>query len=295
MKRKLVKQGASTLMISLPSKWIKENKLDKGDEVDLSQEGNKLILESDSPKTISSVPINVSNCSPLVNRILMSQYLKGVDEIEVTFSDVKEVKDFQKRVLNELIGFEIIKQGKNSFTVKDITGIENQEINTILQRIFLILNSMQEELFNAIKKDQEFENVVETDYSTNKFVNFALRILNKRGYTEYKKTSQIYSILLSLEYIGDLYKKIAIELNSNKKLKISKQQLSNLEDIQNFLKMFENLFFKFNKTELISFAKKYELIKKKIETKSYLDFLILELLESIIKMNNSLIIIKEIN
>ena len=33
MKRKLVKQGAGTMMISLPTKWIKENNLDKGDEV----------------------------------------------------------------------------------------------------------------------------------------------------------------------------------------------------------------------------------------------------------------------
>lgn len=295
MKRKLVKQGTSTLMLSLPSKWIKENRLDKGEEINLSQEGNKLVIETESRKKESSVvKINVSNCSPLVNRLLMSQYIKGVDEVEVSFSDIKEVKDFQKRVLNELIGFEIIKQGKTSFTVKDITGIENQEIDQIIQRIFLILDSMQEELFNAIKKDSDFETVIESDFSTNKFINFALRILNKKGYIEYKKTPQIYSLLLSLEYIGDLYKKVAVELTRNKKVKISKQQISNLEDTRDFLKMFENLFFKFNKSELVLFAKKYESIKKKLESKSYLDFLILELVEAIIKMNNSLMVLKDV-
>ena len=42
MKRKLVRQGSSTLMISLPSKWVKSNNLDKGSEIDIDEKENVL-------------------------------------------------------------------------------------------------------------------------------------------------------------------------------------------------------------------------------------------------------------
>ena len=47
MKRKLVKQGAATMMISLPSKWIKENSLEKGSEVELEEEGSSVMISVD--------------------------------------------------------------------------------------------------------------------------------------------------------------------------------------------------------------------------------------------------------
>ena len=50
MRRKLVKQGNATLMISLPSKWAKENKLDKGDEIILNEYGRDLIVSTEEVK-----------------------------------------------------------------------------------------------------------------------------------------------------------------------------------------------------------------------------------------------------
>ena len=49
MKRKIVKQGAATLMISLPSKWCKKFGLKKGDEVDIETANDSLLV---SPKEI---------------------------------------------------------------------------------------------------------------------------------------------------------------------------------------------------------------------------------------------------
>ena len=33
MQRKVIQQGPSTLMVSLPSKWVKENNIKKGEEL----------------------------------------------------------------------------------------------------------------------------------------------------------------------------------------------------------------------------------------------------------------------
>jgi phosphate uptake regulator len=312
MKRKLVKQGAATMMISLPSKWVKSNKLEKGDEISLEEKNNELIINTEKiSKEKSKVEIDISGLYPLINRTLISLYIKGIDEVEISFSDSKDIEDFKKRAINELLGFEIIKQSQKSIIVKDITGSERQEVDELIKRIFLILDSMAEELCSALEKKQDMQPITEIDASVNKFVNFCLRILNKRGYKELNKTSQIYGIVSMLEEIGDLYKKIAKEFQKNKK--ISKEQLSRLKEIREFLKMFENLFFNFreirdfsehpknptnkqegffdfDKKELINYAKKYEDIKKKIEQKGMIDFYLYSLNESIIKLSNYLLV-----
>ena len=43
MKRKLVKQGPATLMVSLPVKWLQSQNLNKGDEVDIEVKDNKIV------------------------------------------------------------------------------------------------------------------------------------------------------------------------------------------------------------------------------------------------------------
>ena len=42
--RKLVKQGTATLMVSLPAKWIKQQELEKGSQVEV-EENNESVSE----------------------------------------------------------------------------------------------------------------------------------------------------------------------------------------------------------------------------------------------------------
>lgn len=289
MKRKLVKQGAATMMISLPAKWIKKFELKKGNEIDIEEKDNNLIIKAEkSFEKENKAEINVSGYSPLVNRMLVALYIKGIDELEVKFSNPGEIKDFQKRVINELLGFEIIKQSQKSFLIKDITRTEKQEIDEVIRRILLILDSMAQELVTAIEKKQDMVPIIEIDASINKFVNFCLRILNKKGYKEFKKTSQIYGIVSSLEEIGDLYKKIAREASKHK---ASKEQANIVKETIKSLNIFKNLFFNFDKKIAVEFAKKYESIKRKIKGKSIVDFYLFQLNDTIIKMNNYLLVI----
>src|SRR3989344_163359 len=199
--------------------------------------------------------------------VLISFYIKGIDELEVKFSDAKEISDFQKRVINELIGFEIIKQTNSSFIIKDIASVDNQNIDEVVNRIFLILDSMAEELVNSISKKQDLKPIIDMDSSINKFVNFCLRILNKKGYIRFDKTLQMYSIVSLLEEIGDLYKKISLELQKNKNL-ANNDVVSMIRELKEFLHLYHRLLFNFNKKEAVVFANKYEVIKKKLKQKN---------------------------
>jgi len=289
MKRKIVKQGAATLMISLPSKWCKKFNLEKGKEVDIEEANENLIVSVKKIKGKEKVFIDVSGWHPLINRILASYYIKGVDELEIKFSNPSEIKDFQKRVLNELLGFEIIKQGQNSLIIKEITGAEAKDIDDIIKRIFLVLDSMAQELIDSIEKKQNLEPVIEIDVSINKFVNFCLRVLNKKGYTDFSKTPQIYGIIMTLEQIGDLFKEMAKQAQG--KLKITKEEIETLRALRKLLDLFGKLMFEFSKDDAVSFAKEYQRIRNKIDNKTFLGPYLYELSDAIIRMNNNLLVI----
>ena len=48
MKRNIVKQGHSTLMVSIPMKWVKKYNLKKGMQVDVEDNGRDLIISTKS-------------------------------------------------------------------------------------------------------------------------------------------------------------------------------------------------------------------------------------------------------
>ena len=72
MKRKLVKQGAATLMVSIPSKWAKANNLDKGDEVELDEFRNRLVLSVDGTSQRSERIIEINSLTESTIRTLIT-------------------------------------------------------------------------------------------------------------------------------------------------------------------------------------------------------------------------------
>ncbi|MEK6927239.1 MAG: AbrB/MazE/SpoVT family DNA-binding domain-containing protein [Nanoarchaeota archaeon] len=287
MERKLIQQGGGGYTIYLPKKWIERNGLNKGNNINVTEDENKLIIEANSSPIQKKVKIDVSGLSPLINRSFIALYVHGVDEIEATFSNKEDVKDFQKRVISELLGFEIIKQTQTTFILKDVTGSQNQDIDELIKRIFLILDSMAEELALNLQKGSELEQVIQVDSSVNRLCHFCMRILNKSSYKEFEKTSQIYGIINLLEEIGDSYKKIAIESKTDK---LNKNQIKTISQSRELLSYFKKLIFEFNKKELVECAKRYEFIKKSVSSKDKIDANLIELLDTIIKINNYLLV-----
>lgn len=56
MKRKVIRMGDSTSLISLPKNWINLNSINKGDEIEIKEIGNNLLIkgkQSQLPKTIN--------------------------------------------------------------------------------------------------------------------------------------------------------------------------------------------------------------------------------------------------
>ncbi|MGV8142762.1 MAG: AbrB/MazE/SpoVT family DNA-binding domain-containing protein [Candidatus Pacearchaeota archaeon] len=286
--RKLVKQGAATLMVSIPAKWAKEHNLDKGSEVEVEEQANNLKISYNNKERSNLIKIDVSGYSPLINRMLLAIYLKGYEEIEVNFSEAKEIKKFQKEAINQLLGLEIIKQSNNSMLLKQITG-ETQDIEQLVKRILSIIDGMFEELLIALKNKKELELIIEIDNSINKLVYFCQRTINKNSYKKQIDATQTYILLENLEKIGDLCKAFAKEA---KNTQIDKKQIELLEDIKTLFNKFQKVFDNFTKDKIVDFANFYDKIKKDKRNKNLIDYYLSSILETVIQLNNYLLIIK---
>lgn len=218
MKRKVIQLAGKTFVVSLPSKWAKQQGIKKGDEVNLEEQESKLILSSSSIKTSNKKELDSDKLEILTKRSLFRQYQEGADEIQINFSNPRRIQDIQE-YLNELIGYEIVKQGKQHAIINDVSGQKQQEFDQIMRRLFLLFKGMIEDSITAFKeKDKEaLKNIIYRDLEINKFTHFCLRLLSKQNIKQDKKMAY-FTMLYTLERIGDDYKNMINYMTETKKM-----------------------------------------------------------------------------
>ena len=132
MKRKLVRQGTSTLMVSLPSNWVKKHDLEKGSEVDLELAQDKVLVSASELKKKRSTKIELVGLTESSLRTLITNtYRKGFDRIEVLFKDNKQFKIIEQTIKTKLIGFEVINKKANTCIIENITE-GNKDLGEII-------------------------------------------------------------------------------------------------------------------------------------------------------------------
>ena len=91
MKRKLIQHGNSSLTVVLPRKWIKENNLSKGGEVDIDLSENNLVIGTEARYPSKALSINVQGMKYSLSRIVTACYKSGYDDIHINFSSHSEL------------------------------------------------------------------------------------------------------------------------------------------------------------------------------------------------------------
>ena len=183
MRRKLVKQGAATMMVSLPSKWIKGQRLKKGDEISIQEADNSLIISSeigDAPKR--AVRINITNqTESSIRTLIVNAYRFGYDVIEVVFNDEKEYLHVLNTLKNFLIGFDVTRKENTYCILENITEPSEEQFpvlfKKILYNILLMINSTQDRL----KNKTSFEDYAGIDAKTKQYQNFCTRVIAKKN------------------------------------------------------------------------------------------------------------------
>lgn len=285
MRRRIIKQGHSTHTITLPAKWIKKYNFKAGDEVEMEEQGRNLIISSDKGYASSKAKINVDSLpQSLLYRTIIALYKKGHDEIELRFENpvTKDrsnkdinVLDCIHKTVDQLIGVEIIKNTEKSCLIKQLSAIEEAEFDNVIRRIFLLIKSMSSDVLCNLGK-HNFDALSQAEFQHNtieRFVNFCLRLLNKRGHVDFDKTSLYYYLIFQLEEITDVYKFIASDARKNAP-KFSKDALKIFESTNESFNHFYDLFYNYNNkkvTKLINLRREIWKKIKELEKKGNLE------------------------
>ena len=264
MMRKVIQIADSTQLVSLPRKWALQHGIKKGDEVEVAEEGNKIIISTESLAPLDKKEIDVSELEPMILRAIVALYKKGVDEIKVTFNEPNLINSVQKLIGKEAVGFEITDQGKNYCIIKQVSG-ELEDFDPLLRRTLLLLVSMADRTYEALKSgsQDELRNTAFLEEANNRFTTSCRRFLNKKGYPDSRKTGPLYYIVEELENLADQYKYICLHFSDGKKaVKINPEVISVFKKTNEILRSFCEIFYKYEPKKMAAIGKeRKEIIK----------------------------------
>lgn len=184
MKRKLIRQGASTLTTSLPASWVQEQKIQHGDEINIEQINDKLIIANNKKKETPLVRFSQFNRTFIKNTII-SLYCKGHNQISIAFTNPQIENCVRETINNHLIGFDIVQKEKGLCLLENITEPDSDQFDVIFKKLFfnlsLLINTTEERLQQQGRQQQK--NTYYQDISTQfqQYENLCKRIIAKRN------------------------------------------------------------------------------------------------------------------
>jgi phosphate uptake regulator len=263
MRRKLVKQGAATMMISLPAKWIKENSLKKGSEIDLEQADNNLLVSAKPIEEVKKeITIKLANLTESSIRTLITNtYRRGYDIINVNFDNEKQFKILNQIIKTKLIGFDVTKKEKNSCIVESITEPSTDQFDTIIKKIFYNISELFEITKKRMQDKKEVNNYIEVEERIMKYDNFCRRVISKRKIINPKSEFLWTFLALLIHGQREIY-----HLNKLLGIKVSDKIKELLEDAKSMFGLIMHTYLEKN-IELLS--KVHSLEKELIYKKGY--------------------------
>jgi phosphate uptake regulator len=261
MKRKTILMGGKTHVISLPLKWVKKYGVTKGQELNLEEKQNSIIVSTESKPKTKEIELNLKKAdSSTIIKNIVSCYQLGYNFLNLKFNPTcinhktgQEVPTNKiiEGTCNQLIGFEIVEQTENYIHLKDLTDNSINEFNNILRRTFLLLNTFGKETHKFLKTGKS-EDLHQKHIQIRKYTNYCQRYLNIFGYDD--KTTLYTELLFNLEEISRTYRFITKE-----QVKLKPQTLKMLKKTTLIQEDYYKLFYKF------SHRKTSDIIKERIE------------------------------
>lgn len=155
--RKVQKVGYSTLTISLPSDWVKQNKISAGDTVFIMPEKNgtiKIMSTQALPQELGEYVINADACNEpgLLERIIVGNYIHGHDFIRITSqnrigrSHTNEIR----RIVRKLIGLGIIEEDPKNILLQCSVDPTKFKIDMLTRRLCMLSSTMLSESMQAL-------------------------------------------------------------------------------------------------------------------------------------------------
>jgi phosphate uptake regulator len=264
MRRKIVKLGPATLVTSLPSKWAKQFSLKAGDEVDMDEQGNTLIISTKKETKGKEVKLHISQKDKVMGRSIHGPYRFGADKLTITFDDAAVMPKI-KGYLDELLGFEITNQAESSVTIEMVAKGMEEEFDKILRRTFLLILTMAKELPQAIKEQDsnKIDELIALEGMVNKLAYFLQRMLNSKTRESVSKTNLLFVMAWNFELIADDLRE-ACKL-AKRDVKACKGIMPLLEDFYSYYRLFYENYYEKKEESTLKLSAKYKSLSADIE------------------------------
>ncbi|MBN1544896.1 phosphate uptake regulator PhoU [Candidatus Woesearchaeota archaeon] len=266
IKRKVIQIAGSTSLISLPKPWIDKHNIKKGSELDLQEQGNKIVVSTDSTEDLANKTLDVTGMDrSTIIFYLRSAYRKGYDSIEILYGEpvsrhlrtgkTRNISAIVHEEVARLVGVEVIQQKENSCLVKSISEPSAKDFSSILRRVFILLKDAFDEVCRGITTGNAalLETLEERHDNITKFISYSLRLLNKKGYGVMSDVTSFYQIVSSLEEITDILKWIAREALSMKSPKFDDRARKVMLQIADAFDQYQDIFYKFDPKKVAKF------------------------------------------
>ena len=276
MKRKLVKHGPSSFIVSLPAEWIKKNNLGKGDAVEVSLDRNSVIIQATEEEKLETASIDMKKAKDATPLIISSLFQRGIDEIRINYRSSEDLKMIYDTLSRESIGYDIVETSKHHCILRNITRLTkefNSLFHTVLRRSFMVTLSLADEGIKAIK-DRDFdalENLTILSHSNKKLTSMCRRYMNKYSIDHIEHIGPLYYIVHLLDKIGDQYIYLLEDAQSLKKedAVFNSQLIDLFTKLTKMLRTYYECFYKFDMEKLILLKNDKnefkEVLKKRIQ------------------------------
>lgn len=266
MRRKINLVGQNTLTISLPKQWVKLHNLEKGDELEVVEEGKYLFLSSEQRAKERTIDVDVSEYGCMAGKVVAALYKAGYDELRIQFDTPEQLQLIKEQRLKSFIGVDLVHVSQKFCILKSLASVKPEELDNSIRKVFRLLIENTTELYTALKnkKYDEMSLIADKDVNINTFADFSRRLLHKYGYRIPKLTSAIYYVVEDLENIGDDIGSLANYLNKYRP-EISKKTLQLFERVLDFLKSLHELFYTLKEKDFKTLQETYKILIKDIE------------------------------
>tara|TARA_Y100000031_G_scaffold125072_1_gene141262 strand:- start:1984 stop:2934 length:951 start_codon:yes stop_codon:yes gene_type:complete len=225
--RKIIKFGNNSFVISLPKSWIEQNKLKKGDTVQLDETGDDLHVLTKRPLTeeATEIIIDIANKDPdCIKREVTAAYINGHATITLLGKRSAENEYALKKNLHSMIALEILEQTETKMVARCFLNMKEISIENSIRRMDNIIRSM----FADTKKTMDEDNhqliyIRDEDVNRLNFLSFRTIkfLLDNPNYAKSINISPQYAlnmwqIVTNLESVADQIKRIARDIHKSK-------------------------------------------------------------------------------
>jgi len=209
--------------MTLPIKWIRTNHLEMGGEINLDQEGKKLLIEAgDAQKEIKQTEIKIDEANKnRIRSIIAALYRRGYDKVVI--KSEKGLFSFVEinNVVDSLIGFVITHQDHKKVVIENIMSEEFEEVPSIINKFFVTIKYFNSAVIEFLESGGNKDELIELINSIMKLRDYAQRMIIVSDY-EGDRCYEWYTLIFVVEKIAGNFGKFVKMRKSIKKKEIKK-------------------------------------------------------------------------